>query len=210
MYFLGKQTYYTISNWLNILSTSKIIADPPQYSYYQLSRTYFIEGKLDEALEGAQNELKLYPRSTHTYYILGLTYGYMGNTYEAVNSFSKYIEHHPETWAGRNDKAWLQFRVGDIDGALSTIEPIAHNFKSTPWVQNTYCILLINKKRYLEAKDVCENAKKIIDKMEEKDWGHAYPGNDPRIYSRGLQSMRQSIEENLKLMTQNIPQLCIT
>lgn len=173
---------------------------PPRYAHHQLSRTYFIQGDLQDALDEAKKELELYPNDTSTYYILGLTYGYMNRSYEAIDAFSAYIETHPDTWAGRNDKAWLQFRVGDIDGALATIEPVARNFRYTVWVQNTYCALLIEKERFTDAREACSYAKEAVDKMTEKDWGHAYPGNDPRIYGTGLQAMKTSIEQNLELI----------
>lgn len=172
----------------------------PRYAHHQLSRTSFIQGNMYAALDEAETELRIYPDDTATYYILGLTYGYMDRTHEAIDAFSQYIETHPGTWAGRNDKAWLQFRVGDIDGALQTIEPIAQNFRYTVWVQNTYCALLLNKGRFAEAETACNYAKEAIDKMTEKDWGHAYPGNDPRIYGTGLQAMKTSIEQNMKLI----------
>ncbi len=177
---------------------------PPRYAHYQLSRTYFIEGELEKALMEAELELSIYPDSLSTYYILGLTYGYMGRSHEAIDMFSAYIETHPETWAGRNDKAWLQFRVGDIDGAIQTIEPIVENFKHTVWVQNTYCALLINKKRFVEAKEACNYAKEAVNKMNNEDWGHAYPGNDPRIYATGLSAMKLSIDHNLTLIEKNL------
>lgn len=177
---------------------------PARYAHHQLSRTYFIQGKLFNSLAEAETELKIYPDNTATYYILGLSYGYMNRTHEAIDAFSKYIETHPGTWAGRNDKAWLQFRLGDIDGALATIEPIAESFRYTPWVQNTYCTLLINKERFVEAQKTCHYAKEAIDKMTEKDWGHAYPGNDPRVYGTGLAAMKTSIDQNLELLNQKM------
>lgn len=172
------------------------------YAHYQLSRTYFIKGDLFSALDEAKAELAAYPDHTGTYYILGLTYGYMNRDHEAIEAFSHYIETHPGTWAGRNDKAWLQFRVGDIDGALATMEPIAENFPHTPWVQNTLCALLINKEdRLTDAERACARAKESINKMTTSDWGRAYPGNHPQIYKNGLQSMHKSIEQNLAILS---------
>ena len=173
---------------------------PPRYAHYQLARTYFIRGILYDAIDEAETELKIYPDDTVAYYLLGLTYGYMDRTYEAIDAFSQYIEAHPETWAGRNDKAWLEFRLGDIDGALATIEPIADNFRYTPWVQNTYCALLLNKEDLAMAETVCTHAKEAIDKMTAEDWGRAYPGNDPRTYGDGLKAMKASIESNLEIL----------
>ena len=169
---------------------------PPRAAHYQLSRTYFIQGKLSDALNEAKIELEKYPDNTKAYYIIGLTYGYMNRNYDAIDAFSHYIETNPDTWAGRNDKAWIQFRIGDIDGAFETMQPVVNKFKSTPWVQNTYCVLLINKEQFDEAKKVCSSAREMIDKMNKQDWGHAYPGNDPEVYSIGLEAMKSSIRNN--------------
>jgi tetratricopeptide (TPR) repeat protein len=171
---------------------------PPRYAHHQLSRTYFIQGKLGEALEEAKKELEIYPDNTTTYYILGLTYGYMNREKEAIDTFSKYIETHPDTWAARNDKAWLQFRVGDIDGAIETIRPVADNTWN-PWIQNTYGALLLNKKLYEEALAAFKHAENAANTMTEESWGRAYPGNDPRMYGVGLRAMKMSIEQNLGL-----------
>lgn len=207
IFFGGIQPLYNIQLAQLFYKTSlhSPLSDlPPRYAHYQLGRTYFIQGKLSEAAEETETELKIYPDNTTAYYILGLTYGYLNRPYEAIDVFSKYIDTHPGTWAGRNDKAWLQFRVGDIKGALDTIEPIAKDFSYTPWVQNTYCTLLLNTTRYKEAKNVCARAKAIIDKMTPEEWGRAYPGNDPRIYSEGLAAMKNSISQNLSIVEARI------
>lgn len=168
-------------------------------SHHQFSRTYFIQGDLDQALTEAKKEIELYPENIKTYYIIGLTLGYMNREQEAVEAFGKYLEANPYSWAARNDRAWLQFRIGDIDGAIETIVPVSHVTENA-WVQNTYGTLLMNKKQYKEARVAFEYAKKAADVMTDESWGRAYPGNDPRIYGVGLRAMRISIEENLKLL----------
>lgn len=176
-----------------------IIGKPPIYAHYQLSRTYFIEGDLKTALSEVKKELEFYPENMRAYYMLGLTLGYMNKEEEAIDAFSKFIEWNPTSWAARNDKAWLQFRIGDISGAIETIKPVIDK-KDNPWVQNTYGTLLMNKKNYSEAKNAFLNAKQSLEKLGEGHWGQAYPGNDPRIYSIGLDSMKKSIEENILLL----------
>lgn len=194
-----------LAQFLYKQSVSPLLHQPiPQYAHHQLSRTYFIQGDLWGALDEAKEELKLHPQSTSTYYILGLTYGYMNRNHEAIDAFSVYIDNFPGAWAPRNDKAWLQFRIGDIDEALKTMQPIVNNFKYTVWVQNTYCALLISKKDFSNAKIACERAQKSINKMDENDWGRAYPGNDPRIYGTGLNAMKRSIESNLAIINKNL------
>lgn len=173
---------------------------PVSFAHYQLSRTYFIEGDYYSALDEAREELRVFPDHSNTYYIIGLTYGYLNRSYEAIDAFSSYIEAHPSSWAGRNDKAWLQFRLGDIDGALATIEPVVHQFPYTPWVQNTYCALLLNKGQLGEAEQACQNAEQSLKKMTGHDWGRAYPGNDPSIYNAGFEQMKKSVQENLNIL----------
>lgn len=173
---------------------------PAPFAHYQLSRVNFITGNLNQALYEIQEEIKLYPNEKRSYYILGLTLGYLHKEKEAIEAFSTFIENYPDSWAARNDKAWLQFRIGDIDGALETISPVVEAYTKNVWIQNTYCTLLINKKDYSRAEKACTYAKEGVETMSEKDWGRAYPGNDPRIYDVGLSAMKKSIESNLKLI----------
>lgn len=189
----------TIAQFFFEQSAYPFFGKPKPFAHYQLARTNFIQGNLATALEEEEKELALYPKNKRTYYMLGLTYGYMNDEKKAIEAFGKFIAWKPNSWAARNDKAWLQFRIGDIDGALATIEPVAH-LKDNPWVQNTYGTLLINKKRYAEAELAFLLAKQTADTMTEAQWGEVYPGNDPRIYGAGLSAMRQSIDNNLQLL----------
>jgi len=122
----------------------------------------------------------------------------MNQEEKAINSFSKFIDAYPDSWAARNDKAWLQFRIGDIEGALETMGPVSN--LDNPWVLNTYGTLLLNSGRLQESKEVLLRALNIVQKLTADDWGRAYPGNDPRIYEVGLMEMRASIEGNLKIL----------
>jgi tetratricopeptide (TPR) repeat protein len=119
----------------------------------------------------------------------------------STTEFTKYIENHPETWAGRNDKAWLQFRIGDIDGALATLEP-ANDYN--PWTQNTYGTMLLNKGRLVEAKKAFLAAEYAANNTSQTQWGKAYPGNDPRIYPLGLEAMKKIISENIALVNKKL------
>ena len=180
-------------------SAQPLIGREHPFAHYQLSRTYFIQGNLESALDEAYKELDVYPENMRTYFILGLTLGYMHEEEKAIEAFQKFIEWKPESWAARNDCAWLQFRIDDIDGALETIGPVTKQ-TTNPWVQNTYAVLLMNKDRFDEAKQALIYAQEIISTMTEESWGMAYPGNDPRIYDMGLQGMKTSIKENLQLL----------
>lgn len=200
MFFGEKPSLYNveIAQRLFFFSAYPLIIEAPEFAHYQLSRTYFITGQFDLAVEEAKKELELYPDNKRTYYILGLTYGYMNREQEAIVAFSSFIDANPSSWAARNDKAWLQFRIGDVDGALSTIEPVSEI--RNPWIQNTKGTLLLNSGRLEEAEEAFMLAAEIVEAMTEEEWGMAYPGNDPRIYATGLSAMRTSIADNLSLV----------
>lgn len=197
----------TFANFFYTYAAYPLLGESVPYAHHQRSRVLFVQGKLDAALLEANKELSLYPENTETYYLLGLTYGYLQQNSKAIESFTSFIESHPDTWAGRNDKAWLQFRTGDIMGSFETIEPVAITQTTNPWVQNTYCAILINLGKFKEAKIACERAKKTIDGMPKEIWGKAYPGNDPRIYEKGLLATKFSINENLTIINNKITAL---
>lgn len=187
-----------LAQFFYMRATNPIIGEVPQFAYYQLSRTYFISGFFRKSIEAAEREIALYPDNARTYYILGLTYGYMNREEEAIEAFSKFIEVYPESWAARNDKAWLQFRIGDLEGALATIEPVAENLN--PWIQNTYGTILLNLGRTAEAEQAFLQAGANAGLLTPEVWGQAYPGNDPRVYETGLNAMKKSIESNQALI----------
>lgn len=204
VFFGGNSALYNvqIAQLLFKFAAYPLVAEAPEFAHYQLSRTYFIVGQFDLAVEEAKRELISYPDNKRTYYILGLTYGYMNKEQEAIMAFSEFIEAYPTSWAARNDKAWLQFRLGNIKGALTTIEPVSEYRNA--WIQNTKGTLLLNLGRLDEAKAAFNLAAEIVGRMTEEEWGSAYPGNDPRVYSTGLSAMRTSIANNLALIdTQN-------
>ena len=178
-----------------------LLGEAPVFAHYQLSRTYFIQGELELSLQEALNELRQHPENKRTYYILGLTYGYLNREVEAIEAFSEFIKAYPESWAARNDMAWLQFRIGDIEGALATLKPVST--VQNPWVQNTYGTLLLNSGKKVEAKEAFLLAEELVSNMNEETWGKAYPGNDPRVYSVGLEAMKLSIAKNLELITES-------
>lgn len=180
--------------------TFSLLGPIPSFANYQLSRTYFIQGNFNKAIEYANKELALYPENCRTYYIRGLTYGYMNKLDSAIEDFEAFNSICvKDSWAGHNDLAWLYFRKGDIPKMLSTVEPMVKLYETNPWVQNSYGIALLNLGRYKEARGAFEKANIIANLMTEKEWGIAYPGNNPKIYGKGLEAMRSSILENYDL-----------
>lgn len=179
-------------------------ADKPlMWTNYQLSRLSFIRGDLSRAILYANKELELYPDNCRTYYIRGLVYGYQEKLDQAIRDFEMFNSSCVmDSWAGHNDLAWFYFRKGDLLKALSTVESVIYKDTNSlnPWLQNTYGTILLNLGRETEAKDALRKALYFTENMTEEDWGRSYPGNDPRIYKEGLDSMRAIIKKNLLLL----------
>ena len=203
IFFGGQPALYNVrlAQYFFKAAAYPLLGEAPVFAHYQLSRTYFIQGELEISLQEALHELNQYPDNKRTYYILGLTYGYLNREAEAIDAFSEFIKAYPESWAARNDMAWLQFRVGDVEGALATLEPVST--VQNPWVQNTYGTLLLNSGRKTEAKAAFLLAESLALNMTEETWGKAYPGNDPRVYGMGLEAMKLSIAKNLDLVAES-------
>lgn len=171
---------------------------PEPYVLYQLGRIAFLRGDFEQAYKHLYKELDYYPENSHTYYTLGLVYGYDKQEEKAIEAFRKFIDYMPGSWAARNDMAWLQFRIGDIEGALETIEPAAEYALPNPWVFNTYGVLLMNLGDLEGAHVALLKAATLTEEMQPADWGRAYPGNHPAIHDEGLDAMKESIASNLK------------
>jgi tetratricopeptide (TPR) repeat protein len=83
------KTFFILANKSN---DTKII-----WLNYQMSRIYFIEGNLDQALTYANKEVRYHPENCRTYYIRGLTFGYLDRLDAAIEDF----EIHASLTAGR-------------------------------------------------------------------------------------------------------------
>jgi hypothetical protein len=66
-----------------------------------------------------------------------------------------------------------------------------------PWLLNMYGLALLNTDDKDGARMFFEEALYLTKKLTPEDWGKAYPGNDPSVWSVGLAEMTSSIEENL-------------
>ncbi len=177
---------------------------PPAYAYYQLARISFIQGNLNTALKQLDTEALHYPNHSKVFYIRGLTLGYLGRDSEAVESFREYIRQNGNSWAGRNDMAWLLFKQGKFKEALAVIQPAYEKNPDNPWVLNTYGTLLMNTGDLFTAHDILVQGYNASLLVTEDGWGLAYPGNNPAIYGQGLEGMRSSFLKNLQLVEQKL------
>lgn len=178
-----------------------LVLDPTNRdAHYQLGRIAFLDGDFPRAIEHIDQAVDRDPNFAKAYYMKGLILGYRGSLIEAVEYFERYIRLVPDSWAGYNDLAWLQFQLGRYSETLAaTTKGLAHSPENV-WLLNMHGLALMNLDRRDEAKDFFLRAKRLSDQMLPQDWGRAYPGNDPAIYPEGLERMREAIDHNLGLL----------
>ena len=196
-------SFYNIETAEKYLTLASYAPSPREWTNYQISRINFVKGDFQRAEYFANKELELYPNNCRTHYIRGLTYGYIERIDAAIADFERFNICFPYTWAGTNDLAWFYFRKGDTKKVITLIDDtLKHNENAatSPWLQNTYGVALMNEGRYLEADGAFRFALYLANNMTEEDWGKAYPGNNPLIYGEGLVAMKKTIANNITLL----------
>ena len=166
---------------------------------YQIARLHFIKGNFYEAIWSINKELQFYPDYPRSYYVRGLIYGYQGNLDKSIEDFKKFLEWKPESWAWRNDLAWVYFQKGDIEAVEREARLGLDYNPDNPWLSNIYGVALLNMGRKEEAKKALQSSLYNFERIGQKGWGAAYPGNDPRIYKKGYEETLSAIKENLAL-----------
>lgn len=169
-------------------------------AHYQLGRVHFINGRFVSALAEIDTVLRLDPEFRKAYYMHGLINGYKGDLDSAIRGFSEFIKRDGFNWAGYNDLAWIYFKKGDYQKMKEvSLEGLRHAERN-PWLSNIYGTALMNLGEKTAAKEAFEIALEESAKMVPEDWGQAYPGNNPDIYSLGLEETRRVIGHNLSLV----------
>jgi len=166
---------------------------------YQLARVAFLRVNFYDALRLAKEELALHPEFKRTHYLLGLIYGYSGSYELASREFLAFLEWDPKSWAAHNDLAWVYFASGDFVRADEAARSGLEYYPANPWLLLSRGTALLNLEKKKEAEEVLLAAQAAARTLTADDWGRAYPGNDPALYSRGLLEMRNVIERNLAL-----------
>ena len=168
-------------------------------AHYQIARIEFVAGNLYYALDEINKEIEINPDFKRSYYVRGLINGYNGDLKNAASDFKEFLKWKKESWAGWNDLSWVYFTEGDYKNAkYAAIQGLVY-FPQNPWLLNSYGVALINLGEKDKAREVLIKAKEILSNMTENDWGVAYPGNNPDVYKNGFESMKNSVEKNLKL-----------
>jgi tetratricopeptide (TPR) repeat protein len=170
--------------------------------HYQLGRIAFIRGNLQEAINQFDQQLTADPDFPKTYYMRGLTYGYLHDTERAAADFKTYIERVPESWAAHNDLVWVYFRAGEFFLAEEYARKGLDIAPQNAWLSNALGGILVSQERYEEAEPYLRTAEEQFLAMGKEGWGRAYPGNDPQVYEEGFAGTLASVEHNLKKITE--------
>lgn len=165
--------------------------------HYQLARVHFIRSDFADATSEINVEIALHPDFGRAHYVRGLIYGYSGRLAEAETEFKAFLKWKPESWAGNNDLAWIYFQEGKYAEARDAAREGLRIAPDNPWLLNSLGVALMNSNDKKGAKLAFASALSKLAPMTEANWGAAYPGNDPAIYSEGLSKMKESIVENL-------------
>lgn len=169
-------------------------------AWHQLARIDFLRGNFTRARDDINKQIAIHSDTLmSSYYVRALINGYSGHLDEAATDFTFFLEKKPDSWAARNDLAWIYFQKGDFKNVETAARTGLTYHPDNPWLLTSLGVALLNLDKKDEAKKTLEKAKAVADGLTIADWGKAYPGNDPKFYGEGLEKMKKSIEFNLEL-----------
>jgi tetratricopeptide (TPR) repeat protein len=197
-YHFGGRGEYNLTLARHYLEKALVLAPTAPLIHFNLARIAFLEGRFTEALLLVAQEERINPTLDRMFYLRGLIYGYEEKYAEAERAFIEFNRRQPDTWAGHVDLGWIYFQEGKYEDAKRVIEEILP-YQNNAWLQNSYGLALLNLGEKEKAQNAFLMAQRMASLMTPDDWGVAYGGNDPNFYSRGLELMRRSIDENIAL-----------
>lgn len=208
--FLGEKLFLEFHQNQLAIKILEIPHRDDYYNHFLLGRIYFVENKLDKSIENYTKSIGLKPAFKESYYGRGLSYGFFGNIFldEAENDFKKYTHIAEEeflktgrygygVWAGYNDLAWIHFLQGDFEKAEAVAKQGLKISSENPWLLNMLSVSLIEQGKCVEAYPIIQKAKNLADKMLTEEFGEAYTGDNKNWWSKGLEQMKKTINENL-------------
>ena len=179
------------------------------HAHYQLSRIYFVEEKLDDALREVNAAISLAPDFGRAYYMRGLIQGYTNKLDEAEADFKKILELgelEPGAgkldqggWAVYNDLSWIQFQKGNYADVEVSARQGLEKYPDNPWLLNSLGLALLNLEKKEEAKAVFGQALQKAEGLTIEDVRRAYPGNDPADVENKRQAILTQIRFNAGL-----------
>jgi tetratricopeptide (TPR) repeat protein len=168
------------------------------YLYHQLSRIEFLRGNFHTAMVYINRQIKLHGEAVpYSYYVRGLTEGYMGLYDEAARDYGYFLKVEPHNWAAATDYSWVLLKAGRAQEAADITKNALKDHPGNAWLLATRAIALYEIGDLEEALRIAKIARFASSKITEAQWLTAYPGNDPRIARQGVATHQKSIEENI-------------
>lgn len=175
--------------------------------WHQLGRIDFLNGRFGSAIYKFNKQIEYFGDDMpNVHYMMGLTYGYSARDtgkesewQKAEESFLKFIELDPVSWAARVDLSWIFFAQGKYMEMKPHLEAVLENSHHNAWVLNMYALSLLNTGEKEESHPYFVEALEMADHMTVQEWGESYPGNDPQSWSKGLEEMRIALKKNIEI-----------
>ena len=214
-YAMGKGSYYFNGGAYNLTAAKRWyrgalwMNSSLPLAHYQLSRIYFVEGRMEEALQEVNKELAKRPSFGRAYYMRGLIEGFRKNLDAAEADFKKIFEvgldeYTPSLdaggWAVYNDLSWVQFQKGEYGEMEKTAREGLRKYPHNPWLLNSLGLGLMNLKKNKEAKATFEDALRRAEMLSAEDVRRAYPGNDPAGWEDKRRAIIRQIRFNQTLV----------
>lgn len=168
---------------------------------YQLGRIYFVEGKLDSAIQEINAELVANPTNLRSLYVRALIEDAQRNLPAAEADFTRFIAWAPTEWAGYNDLSFVlaeEWKFSQAEQVIAQAMKQVPGAAGNPWLWNSLGLAQLNELHYTEAQASFAQAQKSAQAMTPEVWHHAYPGNDPAASSASIEAFKKAIAANLE------------
>ncbi|HEY4526731.1 MAG TPA: tetratricopeptide repeat protein [Candidatus Paceibacterota bacterium] len=168
------------------------------YVHHQLARIAFLHGDFGTAMAQIDTQIALHGKETpNSYYVRGLIEGYMGDYASAAEDYEEFLKVDPHNWAAVNDYAWVLLKDNRPQEAADATEKALVFFPENPWLLNSSAIALYEIGDIEKAHERVQKAWDHVQKVNEEEWLHSYPGNDPAIAGEGISTFRGAVSENM-------------
>ncbi len=173
----------------------------PTYPDVQLllARIAFVRSDFQTALRHINVQIAVHADTPPSaYYVRALVYGFTGEYEKAARDYEVFLKQAPDHWAGNNDYAWVLLQGNRPLDALAAVDKGLEISPNNPWLLNTRAIAQFELNLLDEAYATALLARSAALETTAETWRAAYPGNNPALARDGVQTLRDSTEENLK------------
>lgn len=175
------------------------------WAWFQLGRIDFLRGNSMAALRDLERHFAIHGDALpNAHYVRAVVNAYAGNHAAAEEDFFIYLKTDSDGWYTYNDLAWIYFEQGRFEWAAAAAHYGLGNNPDNTWLLLAYGVALMNMGHLDLARENMLSARDAAEKLVDEDWLRAYPGNDPREASAGIENIRATIERNIDIVDKKI------